>query len=83
MKKWSGRMESAGSQLGFEFVVASAKDADSARASVPAESHSATRGVVVDLTPVLERRAAESDRVLMKAVRSRASHLTDCLLKRP
>lgn len=82
MKKGSGRMEDASRQLGFDLVVAPANCADSARTSAPAESQSNTRGAVVDITPLLERRAAEGDRALLKAVQSRAAHLVDCLFKR-
>ncbi len=83
MKKRSGRTEGAGSQLGFNLVVAPVNGADPARTSVPADSQSSTRAAVVDLAAALERRAAESDRALLKAVQARATHLVDCLLKRP
>jgi hypothetical protein len=39
------------------------------------------RSLVLDLTPILNRRAMENDRALLKGVQIRAAHLSDCLLK--
>jgi hypothetical protein len=37
---------------------------------------------VIDLSSARQRREGDADRALLDAVRVRAAHLTDCLLKR-
>ncbi len=68
-------------QLGFEWVCMPAELPHSSGISEVADISQPPTGSVVDLTPVLHRRAAEYDRALLKAVQIRAAHLSDCLLK--
>ena len=83
MKKQSERIGGAAIQLGLELVCAPVELASSLSSSEPAALPSNAASSVIDLAPVLNRRAAETDRALLKAVRTRAAHLSDCLLKRP
>jgi hypothetical protein len=83
MKKQSERNGGPAVQLGFELVCAPIKLACSLSESEFADVRSNAASSIVDLTPTLHRRAAETDRALLKAVQSRAAHLSDCLLKRP
>jgi hypothetical protein len=83
MKKRSGHKEGAGGQLGLDLVVASTNHTGSPPEVTRAESQSRSGGAVLDLAAILERRATESDRALLKAVGTRANHLFDCLIKRP
>jgi hypothetical protein len=83
MKKQSERIGDAAIQLGFELVCAPKEVASCLSASEPAALPLNAPSSVIDLAPALNRRAAETDRALLKAVQTRAAHLSDCLLKRP
>jgi hypothetical protein len=82
MKKQSGNAEDASSQLGFELVCPPAEPACNSKAFETTTSQPIFTASIVDLTPAIHRRAAEEDRELLKAVQTRAAHLSDCLLKR-
>ncbi len=83
MKKQSERAEDASSQLGFELVCPPAEEAAcNSKAFETISSQPIFTASIVDLTPVIHRRAAAEDRELLKAVQTRAAHLSDCLLKR-
>lgn len=81
MKKQSERMEGAGVQLGFELEFTPIDPSGPSSSPAAIVSEASVKGSVVDLTPLLQRRAAENDRALIKAVQSRAAHLSDCLRK--
>jgi hypothetical protein len=81
MKKQSKPSKEATSQLGFELESAPVKGASSSTNS-EIDGPSVVSNSVVDFAPILNRRAAESERSILKAVQSRADHLSDCLLKR-
>jgi len=83
MKKQSERMDGADRQLGFDLVFSTVRPAVSSTSFERPILESHVQNSVVDLTPLLQRRASENDRVLLRAVQTRAAHLTDCLRKQP
>jgi hypothetical protein len=83
MKKQPESTGDTAVQLGFELVCLPVERAFASNASEHADLQPIVTNSVVDLAPSLHRRAAESDRALLKAVQSRAAHLTDCLFRRP
>lgn len=88
MGKQSDRKNTGDRQLGVDLTVAFSASSPDACAPVHANSPveanvgPSVNGVVVAIRSVLERRAAERDWALLKAVQARATHLEDCLLKR-
>jgi hypothetical protein len=81
--KQTERVEDASNQLGFELECPPAAPAFTSKAVETTTPKPILTASIVDLTPALGRRAAENDRALLKAVQTRAAHLSDCLLKRP
>ena len=79
--KQSARTESAGTQLGFELVVLPVEDFSQICVPICETPDLPPQTSIYDVTPLLQRRAAETDRALLKAVQRRAEHLADCLIR--
>lgn len=83
MKKQSERPKNASNQLGFELTCPPQKPALSSKPSAATTPCRKQTASILDLGPALRQREADSDRALLKAIQTRAAHLTDCLFKRP
>src|ERR1700753_188472 len=81
MKKQLDPPKEAPFQLRFELQPPAVKRASATPVSIQTGPSTASSSVV-DLVEILNQRAAENDRALLKSVQSRAEHLSDCLLKR-
>jgi hypothetical protein len=82
MKKQSNRPEDVSKQLEFELACSRAGPDCGPQQSVPATPSPGSSASIIVLASARQQREVERDRALLDAVRVRAAHLTDCLLKR-
>ena len=73
----------ASNQLQFDLPCPHAAAEWGPQQSVPSSVARPVRTAsIIDLSSARQRREGDADRALLDAVRFRAAHLTDCLLKR-
>jgi len=82
MKKLSRNSDDASNQLSLELISQASESAcGTSRLATAATPRPIWSAGVVDIVSARQRRAAESDRALLRAIQTRAAHLTDCLFK--